>query len=361
MKLRVVPFRIHPRHAFTIARSSHTWYDNVRVEVEEEGITGFGEAAPSAFYGETQGTVLAALEALRPAIEEGHPDEVRALEGALERRLGGNGAARSAVSAACHDWRGKRYGAPLHRLLGAGIATIPPTSFTIAIAAPAEMAARVAEAGEFRRLKVKMGFEGDEEAIRRIAQVSDVPLRVDANAGWTRSSALRKLDLLEELGVELVEQPLPAADLEGLAALRDASSIPVIADESCVTARDLARLAGVVDGVNVKLAKAGSIGEALRIIEGARALGMLVMLGCMIESTLGISAAAHLSPLVDYVDLDGHLLIGDDPFTGLRLVDGCVLPSGEPGLGVRPADSREDGGGGEDIHVEEAGKERGRP
>ncbi|MFN2431650.1 MAG: dipeptide epimerase, partial [Gemmatimonadota bacterium] len=318
MKLRVFPFRIHPEHAFTIARSSHTHYDNVLVQVELDGVVGLGEAAPSAFYGETQASVLAALETLRPLVEEADPWRVAELEDALWRRLGGNGAARAAVSAAVHDWRGRVLGAPLYRLLGASHGTIPPTSFTIAIAAADEMAARVAEAGPFRVLKIKMGFEGDEEALQRIAGLTDRRIRVDANAGWTRAQARRKLDLLHELGVELVEQPLPPADLDGLAALTRVSRVPIVVDESCVTSRDLARLHGAVDGVNVKLVKAGSIGEALRVIVGARALQMDVMLGCMIESSLGIAAAAHLSPLVDYVDLDGHLLVSDDPFTGLR-------------------------------------------
>jgi L-alanine-DL-glutamate epimerase-like enolase superfamily enzyme len=334
MKLRVVPFRIHPVHAFTISRSSHVYYDNVLVEVEEDGLVGIGEAAPSAYYGETQGTVIAALELLRPLVEEAHPEEVRGLESALDQRLGANGAAKAAISGACHDWRGKRHALPLYRLLGASRETIPPTSFTIGIASPEAMAAKVREASGYRALKVKMGFEGDEEVIERIAEMTDQTIRVDANAGWTRKDALRKLDLLEELGIELVEQPLPAWDTDGLAALSDASTVPIVADESCVTSRDLPRLVGAVDGVNVKLAKTGSIGEALRLIEAARAMGMLTMLGCMIESSLGISAAVHLSPLVDYADLDGHLLISDDPFDGLRLEEGRVLPSEKPGLGV---------------------------
>lgn len=336
VNLRLQPFRIHPLHPFTIARSSHAHYDNVRVEVEADGIAGLGEAAPSAYYGETQGTVVAALETLRPVLEALHPEDVRAVEAAVERRLGGNAAARAALSAACHDWRGKRYGAPLYRLLGAGTETIPPTSFTIGIAPPEEMADKVREADGFAILKVKMGFEGDEEALERIAELTDRPIRVDANAAWTRKQAHRKLAFLEELGVELVEQPLAAWDADGLAELSAASAVPIVADESCVTSRDLPRLAGAVDGINVKLAKAGSIGDALRLIEGARALGMLVMVGCMIESSLGIAAAAQLSPLVDFADLDGHLLISDDPFSGLRLEHGRVLPSDAPGLGVRP-------------------------
>jgi L-alanine-DL-glutamate epimerase-like enolase superfamily enzyme len=336
VKLRYEPFRIHPVHTFTISRSSHAHYDNVRVEVEVDGIVGIGEAAPSAFYGETQATVTAALEAYRPVVEEGHPDDVRALEAAMERRLGRNGAARAAISAACHDWRGKRYGAPLYRLLGLSTATIPATSFTIGIAGPEEMEAKVAEGERYRILKVKMGFEGDEEALERIAGMTEQRIRVDANAGWTRKEALRKLDLLEQLGVELLEQPLPPEDLDGLAEVTSASRVPVVVDESCVTSRDLRRLVGAVDGVNVKLVKTGGVGEALRLLESARALGLLTMLGCMIESSLGIAAAVHLSPLADFVDLDGHLLIADDPFHGLRLEDGRVLPSNEPGLGIAP-------------------------
>jgi L-alanine-DL-glutamate epimerase-like enolase superfamily enzyme len=334
VKLRCEPFRIHPTHAFTISRSSHTHYDNVRVEVEADGIVGIGEAAPSAFYGETQGTVLAALEAYRPLVEAAHPDETLELEAALERRLGRNGAARQAISAACHDWRGKRFGAPLYRLLGLSTNAIPPTSFTIGIAAAEEMTAKVSEASGYRILKIKMGFDGDEEVLERLAGMTDQRLRVDANAGWTRKQALRKLAFLEELGVELVEQPLPAHDLEGLAELSGASRVPIVADESCVTTRDLRQLVGVVDGVNVKLVKTGSVGEGLRLLESARSLGLLVMLGCMIESSLGIAPAAHLSPLADFVDLDGHLLIADDPFQGLSLEDGRVLPSDGPGLGI---------------------------
>ncbi len=336
MKLRCQPFRIHPTHAFTIARSSHAHYDNVRVEVEADGIVGIGEAAPSAYYGETQATVMAALEAYRPLVEAAHPEEARTLETELERRLGKNGAARQAISAACHDWRGKRYGAPLHRLLGLATAQIPATSFTIGIAGADEMAAKVSEASGYRILKIKMGFEGDEEMLERLAGMTDQRIRVDANAGWTRKQALRKLDLLEEIGVELVEQPLPPEDLEGLAELTGASQVPIVADESCLTTRDLGRLVGAVDGVNVKLVKAGSVTEALRLLESVRALGLLVMLGCMIESSLGIAPAVHLSPLADFVDLDGHLLISDDPFRGLRLEGGRVLPSEAPGLGIAP-------------------------
>jgi L-alanine-DL-glutamate epimerase-like enolase superfamily enzyme len=336
MKVRWQTFRIHPIHAFTISRSSHAHYDNVRVEVEADGIVGLGEAAPSAYYGETQATVLAALEAYRPLVEAAHPEDARALETAMERRLGRNGAARQAISAACHDWRGKRYGAPLHRLLGLSVDSIPPTSFTIGIAGPEEMAAKVAEAGGFRILKIKMGFEGDEEVLERIAGMTDQRIRVDANAGWTRKQALRKLDVLEEIGVELVEQPLPAEDLDGLAELTGASQIPIVADESCLTTRDLGRLVGAVDGVNVKVVKAGSVTESLRLLESARALGLLTMLGCMIESSLGIAPAVHLSPLADFVDLDGHLLVSDDPHQGLRLEDGRVLPSDAPGLGIAP-------------------------
>jgi L-alanine-DL-glutamate epimerase-like enolase superfamily enzyme len=181
-----------------------------------------------------------------------------------------------------------------------------------------------------------MGFEGDIEALERIRAVTDKPIRVDANEGWTRAEALARLPALEDLGVELLEQPVAAADRDGLALVSGATSIPVVADESCRTSADLPGLLGVVDAVNVKLAKTGSIGEAVRLMTAARALHFGVFLGCMVESSLGIAAAAHLAPLADWVDLDGHLLLSDDPYEGLRLEGGRVLPDPEaPGLGVR--------------------------
>jgi L-alanine-DL-glutamate epimerase-like enolase superfamily enzyme len=330
------PVTLTPTHPFRIARSEHAAYHHWLVRVEQDGEEGWGEAAPSRRYGETAETVAAALDDLFPLVGD-DPYATAAIEERLGGHLWENASAKTAISAALHDLIGRRHGLPLYRWLGLDLERIPPTSFTIGIAEPEEMKRKVEEAAPYPILKIKMGFAGDVEVLERIRAMTDKPIRVDANEGWTRAEALSRLPALEELGVELLEQPLPAADREGLALVSGATAIPVVADESCRTIADLPGLLGVVDAVNVKLAKTGSIGEAVRLMTAARALHFGVFLGCMVESSLGIAAAAHLAPLADWVDLDGHLLLSDDPFEGLRLEDGRVLPDPDaPGLGVRP-------------------------
>ena len=330
------PVTLTPTHPFRIARSEHAAYHHWLVRVEHDGDEGWGEAAPSRRYGETAETVASALDELLPLIGD-DPYATAAIERRLDGHLWENASAKTAISAALYDLVGRRHGLPLYRWLGLDLARVPPTSFTIGIAEPEEMRRKVEEAGPYPILKIKMGFAGDVEVLERIRAMTDKPIRVDANEGWTRAEALTRLPALEDLGVELLEQPVPAADREGLALVSGATAIPVVADESCRTTADLAGLLGVVDAVNVKLAKTGSIGEAARLMTAARALHFGVFLGCMVESSLGIAAAAHLAPLADWVDLDGHLLLSDDPFEGLRLEDGRVLPDPDaPGLGVRP-------------------------
>jgi L-alanine-DL-glutamate epimerase-like enolase superfamily enzyme len=329
------PVTLTPTHPFRIARSEHAAYHHWLVRLEDAGEEGWGEAAPSRRYGETAETVAAALAELLPLIGD-DPYAMEAIERRLDGHLWENASAKTAISAALHDLIGKRHDLPLYRWLGLDLARVPPTSFTIGIAEPEEMRRKVEEAAAYAILKIKMGFEGDIEALERIRAVTDKPIRVDANEGWTRAEALARLPALEDLGVELLEQPVAAADRDGLALVSGATSIPVVADESCRTSADLPGLLGVVDAVNVKLAKTGSIGEAVRLMTAARALHFGVFLGCMVESSLGIAAAAHLAPLADWVDLDGHLLLSDDPYEGLRLEGGRVLPDPEaPGLGVR--------------------------
>jgi L-alanine-DL-glutamate epimerase-like enolase superfamily enzyme len=246
-----------------------------------------------------------------------------------------NGAARAALSAALHDLVGKRLGQPLWRLWGLDAARAPSSSFTIGLDTAEQMRVKVAEAAPYPILKIKLGTDRDEAILRAVRDATDKPLRVDANAGWTRERALQMLPVLKEYGVEFLEQPLPPDDLEGIAAVRRRGVLPVVADESCIVATDIPRLAGAVDGINIKLAKCGSLREALRMIATARAHGMLVMVGCMIESSLGITAAAHVTPLVDAADLDGAALTANDPFVGATIDGGKIrLPSG-PGLGVR--------------------------
>jgi L-alanine-DL-glutamate epimerase-like enolase superfamily enzyme len=346
MRSECRPVTLTPTHPFRIARSEHAAYHHWLVRLEADGDEGWGEAAPSRRYGETAETVKAALDELLPLVG----DDPYALD-AIERRLDGhlweNASAKTAISAALWDLVGRRHGLPLYRWLGLDLERVPPTSFTIGIAEPEAMRRKVEEAAAYPILKIKMGFEGDVEVLKRIRAMTEKPIRVDANEGWTRAGALARLPALEELGVELLEQPVAAADHEGLALVSGATSIPVVADESCRTTADLAGLLGVVDVVNVKLAKTGSVGEAVRLMTAARALRFGVFLGCMVESSLGIAAAAHLAPLADWVDLDGHLLLADDPFRGLRLEEGRVLPDPDaPGLGVAPRPAEGGGGAG---------------
>ena len=325
---------LQTRHPFTIARGSTTAYRVVRVRLRDpDGVEGWGEAAPSRYYGETADTVAAALGRLAPVLPA-DPSDLEGADAALLRAAPRDAAARVAISAALHDLAGKRLGAPLWRLWGLDPARAPLSSFTIGLDTPERVQAKVREAAPYPILKIKVGTPDDAAVLRAVREVTDKPLRVDANAGWTVSEALARLPLLEEMRVELIEQPVAPDDLEGLAAVHRASRIPIVADEACRTAADIPRLAGTVDGINIKLAKCGSLREALRMVEAARAHRLSVMVGCMIETSLGITAAAHLTPLLDLADLDGAALLVKDPFAGATIDGGrIVLPAG-PGLGV---------------------------
>ncbi|MGH7498904.1 MAG: dipeptide epimerase, partial [Gemmatimonadales bacterium] len=299
-----------------------------------EGHEGWGEAAPSRFYGETAETVMAALPYLAAEL----PADPFDLEES-ERRWAGvlryNAAARSALSAALHDLAAKRLGIPLYRLWGLDPSKAPRSTFTIGLDTPERVRAKVVEAAEYPILKVKLGGLNDVEILRAIRETTDREIRVDANCGWTVKHAISMLPVLHEFGVTVLEQPLPPDQVDGLGEISRRASIPIIADESCQTAADIPRLVGKVDGINIKLAKCGGLREALRMIAVARTHGMVVMVGCMIESSLAITAAAHFTPLVDIVDLDGAALLTNDPFVGAGISGGQVtLPDG-PGLGVR--------------------------
>jgi L-alanine-DL-glutamate epimerase-like enolase superfamily enzyme len=337
MKLSYETVTVRTRHPFIIARGGASEWGLVWVRIlAGDGTEGVGEAAPSSYYGETTETVTAALEKLRPLIEGADDWSLEAVEAEMARALRYNGSVRSAVSAAFHDIEGKRLGVPLWRLWGLDSATAPQSSYTIGIPQrDDELAGRVKEAEQYPVLKVKLGSPREEFIIRTVRELAPKKtLRVDANAAWTAKHALRMIDMLAELGVEFVEQPLPPHDLEGLKFVRDRSRLPIIADESCIVATDIPRLAGVVDGINIKLSKCGGLREALRMIAVARAHGMRVMTGCMIESSLGITAAAHFSPLLDYADLDGAALLADDPCTGASIAGGNIAIPDGAGLGV---------------------------
>ncbi len=329
MKLRWEPIDLELRTTFRVAHGASDVRRNVLVYLEE----GVGEAPAVPYYGETQEGII---EYLKTVTDLG--DDPFDLDGTLARRPPGSRAARCAIDAALHDVWGKRLGQPLFRLFGLNPANIPLTSFTIGIDEPHVMAQQASEAGH-PVLKIKLGGEEDEARVKAIRAATSARLRVDANAGWSREQALRLIPRLAEYDLELIEQPLAVDDVEGyfwlkqrLRALR--VNVPIFADETAKNAHDVAKLAGAVDGVVVKTMKSEGIREALRMIHAARAHDMQVMVSCMVESSVGVTAAAHLAPLCDYADLDGPLLVKNDPYRGLKY-DGAkmILPEGA-GLGV---------------------------
>jgi L-alanine-DL-glutamate epimerase-like enolase superfamily enzyme len=334
LRLSFEVLEIRTTHPFTIARGTSDAYRRVWVRLTDaDGAEGWGEADPSAYYGETADTVVAALARLEPVLPAG-PFDLESAEAAMLATLPGDPSARVAVSAALHDLAGKRLGAPLWKLWGLDPAKAPRSSFTIGLDTPDMVRAKVREAAAYPILKIKVGTPDDAAMLRAVRDVTDKPLRVDANGGWSAQEAIARLPLLEEMGVELVEQPVAAGDLAGLAAVHRASRLPIVADESCKVAADIPALAGVVDGISIKLAKCGSLREALRMIAVARAHRLSVMVGCMIETSLGITAAAHFTPLLDLVDLDGAALLAHDPFVGASIDGGRITLPTAPGLGV---------------------------
>ena len=324
---RLVTLRL--AETFVISRSAQDTAEVVQVEVEHDGVRGLGEAAPIDRYDESAESALGYVEEHADLLG----NDPFALEEILDRLPRREFAARAALDAALHDLCGRLLGLPVWRLLGLPRSG-PPTSWTVWLGDPDDMARRAERvAGRFRRLKLKLGAgDGlDVERVRAVRGVTDVPLQVDVNEGWGEAEALESLPRLAELGVEYCEQPLPAsAD----AVLKGRSPIPVYLDENCHTLADVAECARLADGINIKLAKSGGIREAVRMAHAARALGLGVMLGCMVESGLGISAAGQIASLCDHVDLDGNLLLAEDPCPGVELVDGVQLPPTQPGLGV---------------------------
>jgi L-Ala-D/L-Glu epimerase len=327
VQLRASIATLRLAESFGIARGTRTEQPVIQVELEDDGVVGRGEAAPIYYRGETVESALAFLEALEP------PRDPFDLEAVIPRE--GDAAGRAAFDAALHDWIGRRLDMPVWRLLGLSREAAPPTSYTIGIDTVEGTLDRVRRARDFRALKVKLGGPGDLARLYAVRSESEARLRVDANEGWTLAQARELLPVLDELEVELVEQPFPAADLESFRALRELGPRPpIVVDEGCHDLADVAKVAGYADAINIKLAKCGGLREAVRMAHAARALGLGVMLGCMVESQLGIAPAAQIASLADWVDLDGHLLLADEPFTGLALHEGRVLPSDAAGLGL---------------------------
>lgn len=319
---------------FRIARETQTAASNVVVQITYNEYTGLGEAAPSPYYGDSQETVLACISEFAGNLGN-DPFVVHDIMSHLDRLIRLNPAAKAAVDMALYDIVGKILGVPLYKLLGLNPARTPYTSFTIGIDTPTEMAKKALLAKDYPILKIKVGTRHDIESIKAIRDVTNAVIRVDANAGWTAKEAIKNINAFAPYNVEFVEQPVPAHDYKGLKLIRDNVPLPIIADESCVTAEDIPRLSECVDGVNLKLMKSNGISSVLKMIHVARAHNLRIMLGCMIESSLAITAAAHLTPLVDYADLDGHLLIDADPFVGVGVEHGKLVLPDAPGLGVK--------------------------
>ena len=320
------------RTPFRLSRGTSLTRRNVIVEIVQDGVVGRGEAAPLPRYGESAESAAAALAQMASGL-----DDLKAFaEEAARLKVPGQNAAAAALDAALHDLAARRLGIPVRELLGIGHRSLPPTSWTIGVDPIPEALEKVAAARHFEVLKLKMGLPGDLELLRAVRGATRQAIRVDANEGWSLDNARTMLDQLHELDVELIEQPLRFDQLEEMRELKKYSKIPLIADESLHHAGDIPRLAGAFDGINIKLAKCGGIAPALQLIATARAHGLKILLGCMIESSLGIAAALAIAPLVDWVDLDGSLLVQNDPFAGLELVGGRLLLPEGPGLGVEP-------------------------
>lgn len=327
--------RLKLRHTWTTTMSSSAYRDTIFVTVENGGVMGVGEGAPIVRYHENAEEGAKAIAGMAPTLRAANPMHSEKLMERISKEIPGQFAAKAALDVALMDWVGKKMNVPLYQLFGLDPGDAPVTTFSIGIDTPEITKQKVREAEAYPVLKIKVGLDTDEATIAAVRSVTKKPLRVDANEGWKdKEEAVRKINWLETQGVEFVEQPMPAEMIEETRWVRKRVHLPLIADEAAVNARAIPGLIDAYDGVNVKLDKCGGIQQALRMIYVAKSLGMKTMLGCMVSSSVSVTAAAHLSPLVDYADLDGNLLIANDPYSGVKVEKGkLVLPDG-PGLGV---------------------------
>ena len=335
--LSLAPMLLKLRHTWTIARGSSDEKKNGLLTLASGGITGYGETAANKRYGQSWESGEAAFAKVKSACEGLSPWEHLAWLERAEEAAGGDSQVVAALDMALWDWKGKAVGQPVWKLLGIPTGRMAQTTFSIGIDTAEVMKEKVKEAAPYPLLKVKVGLPTDEENVTAIRSVTKKPIRVDANEGWASpEEALKKIAWLKTMGVEFVEQPLPAARNAEMKAVKGAAVLPLVADESVLHAKDVPALVGLFDGVNAKLAKCGGITRAYELAALGRVLGFRLMLGCMIESSLGIAAAVAVAPLYDWLDLDGNLLVGNDPWKGLTLSDGRWELPGAPGLGVVP-------------------------
>ena len=336
MRWTVRTILLHLEVPFAISRAVRTEKRVVLVELEEDGRMSRGEASPDAFFGETTESLEREVrEATRLVPED--PHDLATLRTRLDQRFPHGGAAAAAIDILAHDRAAQAAGVPLRTFLGLAPAEAPPASFTLGIAEPEVLAERAAAAAAkgFEVLKVKLGHGDDEAVLAAIRERFSRTIRVDPNAAWTAEETPARIERILRFGIEFVEQPIAADDIEGLRYVRERSAVPIVADEAAVRLADVDRLAGACDGINVKLMKCGGVAEARDMIARAHELGLKVMLGCRAaETSVGIAAAAHLAPAVEWADLDGNLLITDDPFVAVPVERGRFVFSERPGLGA---------------------------
>ena len=333
--LHIETRRLHLTETWTISRNASTYKDNVFVGIEKDGVTGWGEAAPNVRYGEDSVRTTEYILKVRDLLRSSDFFQFEQLHREISGCIRDQNCAIAALDMAILDWVGKARGIPVFSMWGLDPADAPPTSISIGIDIPERMQKKILEHPDASIFKIKLGKDRDREIVRAVREVTDAPICVDANEGWTdKQVALEHILWLKDKNVSFVEQPLPATQHDDMIWLKRHSPLPLYADEAVHTARDIVRIAGGYHGINIKLMKSGGVQEAVRMIHVARALNMRVMLGCMVESSLAISAGVHLSPLADYVDLDGNLLLAEDPWLGISMQRGRLYPSGRPGLGV---------------------------
>ena len=335
MQLRFFPYELQLRHTFTVSSYSRKTTPGVQVEIDYDGFTGYGEASMPPYLGQSVESVCAFLQKVDLG-QFSDPFQLEEILSYMDSLSPGDSAAKAAVDIALHDLVGKLLGQPWFRLWGLDPAKAPSTSFTIGIDTPEVVREKTLEcAGLYNVLKVKVGLPGDKEMIRTIRSVTDLPLVVDANQGWKdREAALDEIFWLKEQGVLMVEQPMPASRLDDNAWITERSPLPVYADEAIQRLADLPSIRGAYNGINIKLMKCTGMREAYRMASWARAERMKVMVGCMTETSCAVSAAAQLSPLADFADLDGNLLISNDRFSGVLVRDGRLILPDRPGIGV---------------------------
>lgn len=341
LKLRFTPYELQLKHAFTLASSSRTTTPVMLTEIEYNGITGYGEASMPPYLGETHKTAAAFLGKVNLS-QFKDPFKMEEILSYVDAIAPKNAAAKASVDIALHDLVGKLMGQPWYKIWGYNKENTPNTSFTIGIDSEEVVKEKVREASEFKILKVKLGRGNDKEMINWIRSVTDVPLCVDVNQGWKdKQEALDLIHWLKEQGIVFVEQPMPKENLDDLSWLTQNSPLPVVADESVQRLKDVMDLYGVYSGINIKLMKCTGMREAHKMINFARTVNMKVMVGCMTETSVAVSAASQLSPVVDWADLDGNLLISNDVFKGVDVVDGKITLNNQPGIGVQPLDAYE--------------------